>query len=66
MPTYKIGLARTYLVTVQAEDPETAKRLTEFFVSESDISIPIDRQENNFAIEEIELIENDAFECDNV
>jgi hypothetical protein len=66
MPTYKIGLARTYLITVQAENPENAKRLAELFVGDTDLSLPADRQEHKFAIDEIELLENDAFECDDV
>lgn len=66
MPAYKIGLARTYLVTIQAENPESAKRLSEIFVGESDLSMSTDRQEYNFAIDKIELIENDVFECEDV
>ena len=66
MPTYKIGLARTYLITVQAENPERAKRLSEMFIGESDLSMPADRQEYKFAIDEIELVDNDVFECDDI
>ena len=66
MPTYKIGLARTYLITIQAENPESAKRLSESFVVESDFSTSADRQEYKFAIDKIELEDNDVFECDDV
>ena len=65
MPTYKIGLARTYLITVQAENLDSAKRLS-MFVGESDLSTPVERQEYQFAIDEIELVDNDVFECDDV
>jgi len=63
MSTYQIGLARTYLITIQAENQENAKRLAELFIIESDISTPAERQEYKFSIDEIELEENDAFEC---
>ena len=63
MPTYQIGLARLYLITIQAENSESAKRLAEFFVGESDLSTPVEQQEYKFSIDEIELEENDAFEC---
>jgi hypothetical protein len=65
MPTYKIGVVRTYLVTVQAENLEEAKRLTGFLY-ETDLSTPIERKESKFAIGEIELLENAVFECDDV
>jgi hypothetical protein len=64
MPTYKIGLARTYLIAIQADNPESAKRLSEIFVGDSDLSLPADRQEYKFAFDKIELVENDVFECD--
>lgn len=64
MPTYKIGLARTYLITIQADNAENAKRLSEFFVGESNLSTPDDQQEHNFVIDKIELLENDVFETD--
>jgi hypothetical protein len=63
MPTYQIGLARLYLITIQAENSERAKRLAEFFIGESDLSTPVEQQEYKFSIDEIELEENDAFEC---
>ncbi len=63
MPSYKIGLARTYLITIQAENPESAKRLTETFVVESDLSTLVEQQEYKFSIDKIELEDNDAFEC---
>jgi len=66
MPTYKIGLARTYLITIQAENLQSAKKLTELFVDESDISMSADRQQYKFAIDEIELVDNDVFECEDV
>ena len=58
MTTYKIGLSRIYLITIQAENLESAQRLSEIFVSESDFSTPADQQEYKFAIDKIELLEN--------
>ena len=66
MPAYIIGMARTYLITIEAEDPESAKKLAERFIGETDLSTPFDKSEYRFAIEKIELLENDVFECDNV
>lgn len=63
MPTYEIGLARTYLITIEAENPESAKKLAETFIAESDFSTPDDRQKYKFTIDKIELEENDVFEC---
>ena len=66
MPTYKIGLARIYLITIQAENSESAKKLSEMFIIDSDLSTPADRQDYKFTIDKIELLENDLFECDDV
>lgn len=66
MLTYKIGLARTYLITIQAEDSESAKRLSETFLNDIDLSTRADRQEYKFTIDKIELVENDVFERDDV
>jgi hypothetical protein len=66
MPTSKVGLSRTYLVTVQAKDRTSAKGLAEFFVGESDLSQPNERNEFGFKIDKIELVDNEAFDCDDV
>lgn len=65
MPTYKIGLERKYLVTIQAENLEDAMRLTDFLY-ESDLSTPAERKEHSFAIGKVELLENNVFEYDDV
>ncbi len=64
MPTFKVGLSRTYLVTVQANDSESAKRAAECFVGESDLSQPNERNEFGFKIDEIEIVNNETFDCD--
>ncbi|MCX6033712.1 MAG: hypothetical protein NTV38_01840 [Chloroflexi bacterium] len=66
MPTYKIGLARIYLITIQAEDQESAKKCSESFIGESDLSSPDERKKYRFAIGEIEIVDNDVFECEDV
>jgi hypothetical protein len=62
MPTFKVGLSRTYLVTVQANDSESAKKATECFVGEADLSLQAERDELEFSIGEIEICSNDVFE----
>ena len=65
MPTYKIGVSRTYLITIQAEDAQSAKALAGNYLYESDRSKHVEREENKFAVDKIELLESDVFECDN-
>lgn len=65
MPTYRIGMSRTYLITIQAENIETAKSLTNLLF-EPDLSISDDRERYKIALNKVELLENDVFECDNV
>jgi hypothetical protein len=66
MPTFKVGLSRTYLVTVQAKDRASAKNLAESFVGEFDHSQPNEQDEFGFKIDEIEIVDNEAFDCDDV
>ena len=63
MKTYKIALARTYLVSINAETEEQAKSFSEFYLGDCpDLSTQIDRSEKNFAIDDIELVTNNATE----
>ena len=61
MKTYKVGLTRTYLISIKAENEERAERLSEFYLGDcADQSTKKDRLENNFFIEDIEMVYNEA------
>ncbi len=63
MKKYKVTLSRTYFVSVEAEDQESALRLAEFYVGDCrDASSKAERLKYNFAIRDIELVNNDAME----
>lgn len=63
MNTYTVSLSRTYLVTIKAEDEYNAKRFSEFYLGDCmDLSSKKDRTENNFQIETIEMVYNEADE----
>ncbi len=64
MPTFDVFLARTYRVRIDAPDSITAERLAEEFVGDvADASTREDRTEQNFQIEEIETLDNSAFDA---
>ena len=66
MKTYKVALARTYLVSIKAETEELAKRLSEFYLGDfPDLSNKKEQLEHNFAIEDIVMVSNEAFEVVN-
>jgi len=60
MPLYRTTLARSFLVTIDASDESTAKRLAELFVGYRDDSTALDRSQFGFEIKEIELTMNEA------
>lgn len=63
MNTYKVALARTYVVTIKAEDEYNAKRFSEYFLGDcKDLSSQKDRKEKNFRIENIEMVYNESNE----
>ena len=63
MKTYKVALTRTYLVSIQAENEEQAKRYSEYYLGDfSDLSTEKDQIEKNFSIKEIEMVYNEANE----
>ena len=63
MKTFKIGLTRTYLVTVKAENKDNAKRISEYYLGDfPDLSDENERLEKNFYIEDIEMVYNEAHE----
>ena len=61
MKTYKVGLSRCYIVTIEAENEEKAGRFVEFYIGDCrDFSTFEDKQKNKFSILEIEPTINDA------
>lgn len=63
MKTYKVGLTRTYIVTINAENEERAKRLSEFYLGDCpDLSSEKERKDRNFYIQDIEMVYNEANE----
>ena len=67
MKKYSVSLARSYIVTIEAEDKEKAKDYAEFFIGDCcDVSTFEDRQGHNFLIEEIEPAINDAIDVEEV
>ncbi len=62
MTVYHVGIVRSYVVTIEAEDPEKAKELAAFFLGNCvDASNNDERVRFNFKIQKIELAENNSF-----
>jgi len=61
MPTFTIGLARTYLVEIEAPNIESALQAADF-VGCSDESWVTEREESSFRIIEVKILEHEAFE----
>lgn len=65
MKTYKVLLHRDYIVNIDANNEEEAKQLAEFFIAgEKDASTEKEREQHSFRINEIEMVNNDAFEAE--
>ena len=62
MPVYEVSIVRSFVVKIQAESEKDASFLSEFFLSYSDGSLEHEREKRKFIIEEIEMIQNEAFE----
>ncbi len=63
MPTFEVGLARYFAVTIEAQNLEEALRLSEFFLGNcNDSSSEEERQEYQFQIKEIKMAQNEAFQ----
>lgn len=63
MPIFEIGVARHFAVKIEAQNLDEALRLSEFYLGNcNDSSTDGDRQEYNFQIHEIDMVENEAFE----
>ncbi|OGB62286.1 MAG: hypothetical protein A2Y94_00035 [Caldithrix sp. RBG_13_44_9] len=63
MKTFKVVLTRTYIISIKAESKERAKSFSEFYLGNCpDLSTQKDRSDKNFAIDDIELVINNAME----
>lgn len=63
MKTYKVVLTRTYLVSIQAENEELAKRFSEYYLGDCpDLSDARERGEKKFSIKELEMVYNEGTE----
>ena len=60
MPIFTVGLSRTYLVKVEAQNLEDAVKATDF-VGLLDESWELERDELGFHIIEVEMVDNDVF-----
>ena len=62
MPVYEVSITHSFLVKIQAESAKDAAWLSEFFLSYSDGSSEQDKERHKFAIERIEMTQNETFE----
>ena len=67
MKTYQVVLTKSYVVTVNAETKEKAKRFAEFYTGDiQDISTDENRRKSNFSIEEIDSRINESLEAEEI
>lgn len=67
MKTYQVILAKSYVVTVNAETKEQAKHIAEFYTCDiQDISTNEDRRKFNFSIEEIDCSINESLGAEEI
>ena len=60
---YKIALTRTYVVTIEAENEDDARTLSEFYLGDCpDLSSEEHQNERKFSIKSIEMVYNNADE----
>ena len=65
MKTYRVVLTKSYVVAVNAETKEKAKRFAEFYTGDiRDISTDEDRGKFNFSIEDIDCGMNESLEAE--
>jgi len=63
MKTYKVSLARIYLISIKAENEDRAMRFSEYYLGNCpDLSDEKEQILNHFSIEEIEMVYNEANE----
>jgi hypothetical protein len=66
MPVYQVTLSRAFAVTVECDDPETAREVSELYVGYSDDSVLADRQETKFTVLNVEMVMNEALEAERI
>ena len=67
MNNYKISLTRVYNIEIIAENEEKAKELAEYYIGDpKDASSLKDRERENFKIESIEMVINEAAEAEEI
>lgn len=67
MQTFRVGLVRTFLVDIKANNESDALHFAELFTSNiQDESTEKDRDKLGFQIGHIELMENEAFEVEEI
>jgi hypothetical protein len=67
MKSFQVSLTKSYLININAENEESAKRFAEFFTSNiQDISDEDNRKGYKFSIEEIECTVNEALEVEEI
>jgi len=62
MATYQVGLSRIYIIEIDARTEFDAARLAECYLGLHDSSNESDREEHDFKIRTIDMVENEAFE----
>ena len=64
MKTYQVVLTKSYVVTVNAETKEQARRACEFYTNDiQDVSTLENREKGEFLIKNIECTVNETFDC---
>lgn len=67
MKTYNVSLARSYIITIKAENTEKARDFTEFFLGDCpDVSTFEDKKRHNFLILEIKPTINESMDVEQV
>ena len=67
MKTYQVVLTKSYVVTINTETKEKAKRFAEFYTGNiQDISTDENRRKSNFSIEEIDCRMNESLEAEEI
>lgn len=67
MKPFQVFLTRSYSVNIEASNEEEALHYSEFYIGgEKDISNSKERESGRFKIGEIEMIENDAYEINEI
>lgn len=67
MKTFNVMLTRTYRVTIEAEDENSASELVEFYLGDpEDKSTEKEQAQQKFNIQEIEMTMNEAFEVEEI